>query len=77
MLAIDDKSNIQHRDFRVYPNPATKIVHIEGDFKQWELFDISGKLLQSGKHNQVDVSEYSPGLYFLKLDAYPVKILIQ
>lgn len=60
-------------DLTVYPNPTTDKLSIS-DFskiKTFEIYDITGKLVQKTKtilSNSINVSELNAGMYFLKLD---------
>jgi hypothetical protein len=62
----NDKTNL----FRVYPNPAKDILHVETNGSaMFSLIDQSGKILVitsiSGK-GVVNISNITPGLYYLK-----------
>ncbi|GEM_PF-2385914 len=58
----------------VYPNPTKGIVYIssECDIK---LYDIQGKKLQEIRGNQIDISSYPQGMYFLKVEGKTLKIV--
>ena len=65
-LQQDDKANL----FRVYPNPAKDILHIETNGATiFSLIDQSGKVLLTtnitGK-GSINISGITPGLYYLK-----------
>ncbi|MEL1243335.1 T9SS type A sorting domain-containing protein [Flavobacterium sp. DGU11] len=57
----------------IYPNPAKDIVTISADsnVKSIQLYDIQGRLLQSGTVNDInatiDLSSRTPGIYFVKV----------
>ena len=64
--------NVQPQEmggFNIWPNPTDGMIHVETDFSdiQFLLYDISGKLLMSGKENTVNLSHYPAGVYFLHL----------
>lgn len=59
---------------KVYPNPTTGLINIEGDFKEIfnaKLFNIVGKQLEArqvnNSNNTIDISHFPSGLYFLKV----------
>ncbi|UZO82591.1 T9SS type A sorting domain-containing protein [Aquimarina sp. ERC-38] len=52
----------------LYPNPTSSIVNITGSFEEWEVFSITGKFLQRGTANQLDLSSLSSGIYFVTFD---------
>ena len=59
----------------VSPNPAVDYVLVKADGvdqMSYELLDLSGKMLQSGRVNagdQISVANLSNGIYLLKVDA--------
>ena len=54
--------------FSIYPNPTTGILHIEGNYKLIELYDLTGKLLQQYENvNNIDLSTYSKSIYFVRI----------
>ncbi|WP_121667519.1 T9SS type A sorting domain-containing protein [Mesonia aquimarina] len=68
--------NFEAIDFSVYPNPASEIITIQlsnAEVEKMQLFDMNGKLVKefptqnaSGKQ-EVSISEFSTGVYFLKI----------
>lgn len=77
----DDNSN----NLTLYPNPASDFIYLKGvDSKMhseyYEISDINGKELQSGKlnsKNKISIESLSPGVYFLKIDNHIVKFVKQ
>lgn len=60
-------SNVQ---FSIYPNPASNVINIKTDleFTKVELYDILGKrVLETGATNQLNISSFKSGVYFVKL----------
>jgi hypothetical protein len=54
---------------KVYPNPADGIVTIsaKAEIKSVQLYDVQGRLLQSGSGDILDVSNRTSGIYFVKI----------
>ncbi len=52
---------------RVYPNPATTVVNIDGEFTQVELLDLSGRCVArfSGNSHAIDVSGLEKSVYLM------------
>jgi hypothetical protein len=53
-----------------FPNPVLDYLKISIDDKSdifYELFEVDGQLIKSGNDNIVDMREYLPGLYFIKI----------
>jgi hypothetical protein len=78
------------KNFSVFPNPASGIVHIENlnsGIEKTELYNLLGELIfsknlsASSMETSLDVSNYLPGIYFLKLysgtSSVTKKIIIQ
>lgn len=59
------------QNITVYPNPTTTRVIInfdnQIDIKAIKTFDVYGRLLDTSIHNNIDLSTYSSGLYFMKM----------
>ena len=52
---------------RLYPNPATENVNVQGDYDEAWIFDMSGRLVAKLANEQViDVSGLRPGVYFVR-----------
>jgi hypothetical protein len=70
--------------YKIYPNPCTDILQIEmskGDYSI-QIFDIYGRKLSSAVYKnqemvQLDLSEYIPGLYIIKIKDRDNDIYIQ
>ena len=59
-------------DLKVYPNPATDFLVVEGEFKTLYLYDILGRKMlsgtnETGRKEKIDISGLKEGLYFLKI----------
>ena len=55
---------------RLYPNPASTTLHMEGDFAggQISIFDLMGRKVYEGEYQQeIAVSHLSNGLYFIQV----------
>lgn len=67
----------QAENWKIYPNPANHLVHIETDGNpaggQIQLYDASGRMIHvqtlHGAKNTLLISEFPKGLYFLRLTA--------
>lgn len=67
-LSLEDKI-AKSSSFSIYPNPANKIVTIDGvDLSNLVLIDVQGKEYDCVELNkrQIDLSDLSNGIYFLK-----------
>lgn len=61
-----DETEIQ---ISVYPNPSHDQIYIKSDEKNiyWSLFDLNGKMLQSGNTLTIPLVSYPEGIYSLKI----------
>ncbi|MBP9195843.1 MAG: T9SS type A sorting domain-containing protein [Saprospiraceae bacterium] len=74
IIGEDIKSNNQELNninTPLYPNPASYELHIKSEESMkpnYEIYNTSGKLLQSGniQNNTINIEEISPGLHLLK-----------
>lgn len=59
---------LTQNDVKIYPNPATDLVHIDiENLKSVSLTSISGQQIQSWTSNTIDVSSISSGVYLMKV----------
>uniref|UniRef100_UPI003752D3EF T9SS type A sorting domain-containing protein n=1 Tax=Flavobacterium sp. TaxID=239 RepID=UPI003752D3EF len=71
--SLNNSSFEKDNSISVYPNPANSIVNIKANsnLKSIELYDVQGRILQTKLVNVtneiIDISEYSNGIYFLKI----------
>lgn len=74
-LSIDD--NTLKNSFVVYPNPSSNgVFTIKNHTKEnWEIYNVNGAKILSGKGDIIDVSSFSKGLYILKLENTYKKLL--
>ena len=82
-LAIEENSI---SNFKIHPNPASNTININSinfPISEIKIYDLSGKLLLSNKYNSlinttVNISNYSNGIYILKLNnEFTTKIIKQ
>lgn len=68
--------NFNNSEIKIYPNPATGLINIETDIREYGdlfIYDAFGRLLVSdsfelGGELQINVSSFPPGLYILKMN---------
>ncbi len=81
--SINERQNLIN-SVHIYPNPNNGIVNIDADQNlNFTVYDVSGKEILSGakvqKIHQIDLMDYSSGIYFLKLyndkDQFTTKII--
>ena len=64
----------------VYPNPTLGKVTIEGakEDQVFRLYGVNGQLIKEGKFkkgkNQMNFTDFAPGIYLLKVDEHTFKI---
>lgn len=66
-LGLDDET--MNLGVEIYPNPASDIVYISSDLTDlsYEVYTLEGQLLSSGTTNQINLSEFSKGIYLVKV----------
>ena len=72
-------SEPQRTPFRLFPNPTKGLLNIQSDeFIEYRLFDASGRICEQGAgvSPQIDLRNYSPGIYFVQCK-YQSKIDVQ
>lgn len=59
----------------IYPNPSTGLYTIEGNEQEWEVLNLSGMSILSGKGSELDLQNFPSGLYMLKIGKTFYKIV--
>ena len=73
-LSIKDLSN----PISIYPNPVTEYLYLNTtESSVTQIFDISGKLIQTSSHHKIDVSFLKSGVYLLKINTKSGKVHLQ
>lgn len=73
---------VSFNNIRIYPNPARELIYIRGinESLNYQIFDITGKLVINGKLNNdseyINVSTLNNGVYFIKVKNTINKIII-
>ena len=78
--SINQLSN--NNAIKIYPNPSNNKITIDAnDVIDVKLFDVLGNEIISTKQNQIDVSNFNDGVYFIqvqtKQNSYTQKIMVQ
>lgn len=76
----DGVSEAANSSFAVIPNPSTGRITVKGDDYLKEIkyiFDATGNLIQTTRHNNIDLGSLPKGVYFLKCREKTTKVLIQ
>jgi hypothetical protein len=59
--------NFDNNEITIYPNPATNIIYWQSE-QVWTLMSMQGVVLETGKSEPLDLSDYVSGSYFFKID---------
>jgi len=51
----------------VYPNPTSETLYIKNNSEKWTLSDCTGKIIEQGTANRIQMARLSPGIYFISL----------
>ena len=67
---IESIKDVNGVSIRITPNPMSEVLFITGMYDKLEIFSVSGQILTT-VHNQksVNVSHFSKGIYFVKIQA--------
>jgi hypothetical protein len=63
---LNDVKNVEFTNLNVYPNPATSLVHIDGDFNIVNIYDEQGRLVLSTDKKDIDVKTWINGIYLFR-----------
>jgi hypothetical protein len=82
MVEFVGQSMLTSRSFNIFPNPAHSTISIASNTSNFDysIFDTSGRIMLSGKcknDNQViDVSEFLPGVYFIRIGEEMLRVVV-
>jgi len=75
--------NNKDYQFRIYPNPANRMITLEWDgwmLDRFEIYDMLGRQIESfeatGGRKYLDTSDWDPGIYLLRINGEQVRKLI-
>jgi|TARA_B110000091_G_scaffold186564_1_gene207110 hypothetical protein len=72
---ITGRSTIRKETFKVYPNPFTNHIKIDGKFETVKTYDSNGKLISFSNNAIIDLSQLSVGCYNLMIDGVQTLII--
>jgi len=67
--SVGFENQIISNTIAIYPNPSAERIYIEADdsnYNQYQISDIQGRMILQTNNNNIDVSAFSNGIYFLK-----------
>ncbi|MBK7762797.1 MAG: T9SS type A sorting domain-containing protein [Bacteroidetes bacterium] len=68
----------ESEEWSVYPNPSYQTIFIKNaKGKRKKLFDVSGQIIYSTIKDEIDLSHYTKGMYFIKIENVMKKIIIE
>jgi len=71
-----DEDAFSGEGFQMYPNPATRILYFS-EVTDVAIYDVNGKRLNVYRNvNQIDISVYASGVYFIQNDEGEVQKLV-
>jgi Secretion system C-terminal sorting domain len=62
-------SNIESVTPNIYPNPSNGIFNISIPIKMWQVFNMQGQLITTGKTSTINLKSNNDGMYLLKIVA--------
>lgn len=74
MVSVEELT--QNQQLKIYPNPATDYVFVENKMlEKIKIYDICGKLMIETNDDKIDISEFTTGLYIIKILNETVKLI--
>lgn len=70
---LGNKNTIE-TEYIIYPNPTKDVIHLMAE-TNWELLTLTGITLEQSRSSEVDMSNYSSGIYLLKVENKMVRIV--
>jgi hypothetical protein len=60
-------NNIESIKPNIYPNPSSGIFNISVPIRSWQVFNMQGQLIATGKSNNINLKNNNDGMYLLKI----------
>lgn len=77
-LSMSEFENLKMSELEVYPNPSSTIFYIKNKHgKKKELYNYIGQLILTTMNDEIEVSRYPSGVYYLKCGNFARKIIIE
>ena len=78
-LSVSQYANEPMSQLEIYPNPAISKFQIKNAKYQSkkELYNSVGQLILTTKENEIDVSRFAKGMYYLRCDGMSKKVIIE
>jgi hypothetical protein len=74
----NEEFTLKIEPFEVYPNPSSTVINIKTEGKgKRELYNSVGQLLFFTGKNEINVSRYSKGIYYIKIGNMVRKVIIE
>lgn len=69
-MIINGVENAQELSVKTYPNPVKDVLNIEGEYNSIEIYDISGKMVESinSMESQINIEKLPSATYILKIN---------
>jgi hypothetical protein len=64
-------------DLKAYPNPSETGVFTLTESVKWQVYTIQGSIILKGESNNVNLSRFKKGFYFLKTDKNVLKLIVK
>lgn len=76
--STDIKSVEKDAEFRIYPNPATSKIFIEGDnLLDIKILNLSGQTIYNCNSKEIDLSNFISGIYFVNIKTLDGRIIVR
>ncbi len=77
VLSTTEFEKSAHNDLIVYPNPSETGIFKLSKSGHWKVYNLLGEMILEGTENQVDLSKFSRGNYFVKINSETRKLIYQ
>lgn len=75
---VEEFANEIDNDLQVFPNPASTILFVKTSLSsKRELYNALGQLIYTTTKNEIDVSKFAKGMYYLRCGFHVKKVIIE
>ena len=66
-LSMNRIKDINQITYRVFPNPTTNMINVQGEFDNIVIYNQAGQQVISTNKSRIDVSKLSSGMYYIQI----------
>ena len=76
IVSVDEES-LTKETISLYPNPTEDVIWLTpSSTEPWELYNMSGQLLQTGSNDSISMGTFGSGVYFVRRSNQTIRVIV-